>query len=163
MMKDHLRSVILRDLETVRAEVEAYENEADLWAMPGGVPNSGGTLALHLAGNLEHFVGAVLGGSGYVRDREAEFGDRDVPRAEIVARIDAAIENVRAAFDQLDDDRLGDPFPQEVAGTQLSTGRFLTHLATHFAYHLGQLDYHRRAVTGQTEGVGAQSVKALTE
>ena len=35
------------------------------------------------------------------------------------------------------------------------TGEYLVHLSVHFAYHLGQLDYHRRVVTGQNTGVDA--------
>lgn len=161
MTPEHIRTVMLRDLATVRAEIEAYPDEQGVWALPAGLPNSAGTLALHLAGNLEHFVGALLGGTGYVRDRDAEFGNRDVPRSELVARVDAAIATVGRVLGNLDAQRMDQPFPQTVGGTQLSTGLFLTHLATHLAYHLGQLDYHRRVVTGRTEGVGAQSLKAL--
>jgi len=156
-----LRTVLVRDLTAVRSEVEAYPNDGDLWTLPDGLPNSGGTLALHLAGNLEHFIGALLGGTGYVRDRDAEFGARDAPREEIIARIDAAIATLRSVLGTLDARRLEEPFPQSVGGTTLPTGLFLTHLATHLAYHLGQLDYHRRVVTRQREGVGAQSIAAL--
>lgn len=158
-----LRRILLRDLDTLQAELEAYPREEQIWEAPEGVRNTAGTLALHLAGNLHHYVGAVLGGAAYVRDRPGEFGDRDVPRTELLARIAGAREAVARVLAELPEERLADPFPVEVAGVRPLTGRFLMHLATHFGYHLGQLDYHRRIVTRNPEGVGAQSVTVLME
>ncbi|HSG50429.1 MAG TPA: DinB family protein, partial [Longimicrobiales bacterium] len=143
MTTDHLRTILLRDLETLRRELLAYPDERDIWASPPGVRNSAGTLALHLAGNLHHYVGTVLGGAGYVRDREREFGARDLPRDEVLARVAAAAAAVDASLVALDDARLDETFPAEFPHGRVNTGRFLLHLSTHFAYHLGQIDYHR--------------------
>src|SRR5262245_13323309 len=98
--------MLSRELRTLRREVEAYPDDATLWKAPPGVPNAAGTLALHLAGNIQHYVGAVLGGSGYVRDRPAEFSKRDVPRDEILREIDAASAAVERTFPSLSDDTL---------------------------------------------------------
>jgi uncharacterized damage-inducible protein DinB len=160
---DALRRILLRDLAALRREIEAYERESDLWTSPPGVSNTAGTLALHLAGNLRHFVGAQLGGTGYVRDREAEFQDRGVPRAVLLERIADAVDEVDRSLRALPASRLAEPYPLEVSGVRLNTGTFLLHLATHFAYHLGQFDYHRRLVTGAAQGVGAQSIPELAE
>ncbi len=148
-MINHLRAVLLRDLASLRQQLEAYPDEALLWATPPGISNSAGTLALHCAGNLHHFVGTSLGGTGYVRDRDGEFGRRDVPRAELVAGLEAAAQVVGQVLNGLDPARLDEDFPVDFRGRTIPTGRFLLHLATHLAYHLGQVDYHRRAVTGQ--------------
>jgi uncharacterized damage-inducible protein DinB len=156
-----LRRILLRDLAALRREVEAYEREADLWVRPPGVPNSAGSLALHLAGNLRHFIGSQLGGTGYLRDRDAEFASRNVPRSTLLRHVDDAMAEVDRALRDLAETRLAEPYPLEVGGVRLSTGMLLTHLATHFAYHLGQMDYHRRVVTGRTGGVGAQAVAEL--
>ena len=156
-----LRRILLRDLATLRREVEAYGRESDLWTCPAGIANSAGTLALHLAGNLRHFIGAQLGGTGYVRDRDAEFNDRNVPRAVLISHIEDAARAVDQTLRTLPEARLAEPYPLEVGGTRPETGLFLQHLATHFAYHLGQVDYHRRLVTGGTATVGAQSVPEL--
>lgn len=161
MNPTHLKDILLRDLAALKREVEAYPDDASVWATPGGVKNSAGTLALHLAGNLHHYLGTVLGGTDYVRDREGEFGDRDLPRGEILARIDAAAVAVDAALTGMDPARLDEPFPAEFPWGTLNTGRFLLHLSVHFGYHLGQLDYHRRVVTGQEKGVEALSLQAL--
>ena len=152
-MGEVVRRVIGRELAALRREILAYPDDASVWALPPGMPNAAGTLALHVAGNLRHFVGARIGGMGYRRDRDAEFARRDVPRAEIVAELDAAAADL-AALDALPDSALGDAFDAAPGDITLPTRALLVHLATHLAYHLGQVDYHRRAVTGGG-GVGA--------
>lgn len=122
--------------------------------MPG-LPNSGGTLALHLAGNLQHYIGARLGGTGYVRNRDAEFSRRDVSRTELVAEIERARAAVAAALLRLPADSLERDYPELIADARIRTDEYLVHLCAHFTYHLGQLDSHRRVVTGNPAGVGA--------
>ena len=155
MLRSVVESVLRRELAAVRRSVEAYPDEATLWADPPGLPNSGGTLVLHVAGNLQHYVGAVLGGSGYVRDRDAEFSRRGVSRAALLGEVDAARRAVERGLAALSDDALSAPYPESFGERSYATGDFLVHLATHLAYHLGQLDYHRRVVTGEARGVGA--------
>jgi hypothetical protein len=148
-----MAAIFDRDLRALAREVEAYPDERDLWAQVPGVSNVAGTLVLHLAGNLQYYVGAVLGGSGYVRDRPAEFARRNVPRSELLREVEAARTAVsRALGGALDVDR---EFPESIAGKRVRTGDYLIHLATHFAYHLGQLDYHRRIITGHEKGIDA--------
>ena len=158
---DELSRVISRDLAALQREIGAYPDDAAPWAPLGGLTNCGGTLALHVAGNLRHFVGAGLGGTGYVRDREAEFGTRDLSRAELQARVGEAIADVRAALAACDPAVLEQPFPLEVGGRHPGTRLFLLHLAAHLAYHLGQVDAHRRGVTGQSQTVDALSIAEL--
>lgn len=163
MTIDDLSRVLVRDLRTLAAELDAYPDDASVWACPPGIPNSAGTLVLHLAGNLRHFVGARLGGTGYVRDRAAEFAARGLSRADLRALVDAAAVEVGAALAGLDPRRLDDEFPDAIGGVRLATGRFLLHLVAHTGYHLGQIDYHRRMVTGDARGVGAVPVAALAD
>ena len=147
--------ILERDLQALRREVEAYPDDRTLWRSVPGVVNTAGTLVLHLTGNLQHFLGAVLGGTGYVRDRPAEFARRDVPRAELLREIEAARTAVKTGLTQLADDQLAADYPEIIAGVRVGTGDYLLHLIAHFAYHLGQLDYHRRVLTGNETGVGA--------
>lgn len=158
---ENIRRVLVRDLRSLRAELDAYENDSEVWALPDGLKNSAGTLALHLTGNLRHFIGAQLGQSGYVRDREQEFAARDIARETLTEQIDSAIRELELALNSLADSDLERPFPIAVGGHQFTIGRFLIHLIGHFAYHLGQLDYHRRIVTGNNAGIGAQSLDEL--
>jgi len=155
-------TILDRDLRALVREVEAYPNERDLWATRPGITNVGGTLVLHLAGNLQHYIGARLGDTGYVRDRAAEFARRDVPRSELLREIEAAQSAVRTVFGR---SVLPDPdadFPEVIAGKNVRTGEYLVHLTTHFSYHLGQLDYHRRQVTGNDTTVDAMQPAELS-
>ena len=109
---------------------------------------AGGTLALHLCGNLRHFIGAVLGGSGYVRNRELEFSLRGVSRRDLLAQVAAAKSEVMAALAHVgDEDDEARVFPLEYGGAMVAVDVFLLHLLSHLAFHLGQVDYHRRAAT----------------
>ncbi|MEX2153144.1 MAG: DinB family protein [Gemmatimonadaceae bacterium] len=163
MLRSTLQTLLTRELRAVRREIEAYPDDASIWRSAPGIPNTGGTLALHVAGNIQHFFGAILGRDGYKRDRDLEFARRDVPRKELLAGIDAAIASVDRTLPRLDDAALTAPYPEPIAKRRVSTEDFAVHLASHLAYHLGQLDYHRRAVTGDPKGVDAVSVRELPE
>ena len=141
-----LTDIYERDLYKLKAEIEAYENEGDLWKMGGEIPNSAGNLCLHLIGNLRHYFGAVLGGTDYVRDRDAEFATGYSPRGQMLAEIDAALQDIKAVLAKLSDEDLAAEYPIDVFGHPITTGWFITHLSTHFNYHLGQINYHRRLV-----------------
>ncbi len=159
MLVAAVTAILDRDLRTLRRELEAYPDERDIWRLAPGLSNSAGTLALHLAGNLQHYLGAKLGNTGYVRDRAREFAIRDVPRAAILREVEAAHRAVEiVAGRQIDVEA---EFPEPVGNVTVVTGEFLVHSVAHFTFHLGQLDYHRRVVTGQTEGVGAVRVPEL--
>lgn len=159
-MKEWITNVITRELKALRREIETYPSEEDLWEVRPGITNPGGNLALHLAGNLQYFLGNVLGHNGYVRNRDAEFASKDVPRAELLREIDNAIAAVEAGMSKITEADLARPYPEAVGGVSSTTGAFLAHFATHLAYHLGQVDYHRRILTGESKTVKAM---ALTE
>src|SRR5262249_37473238 len=79
--------MLLRELEGFEREVSLYPDDESLWKTLPGVSNSAGNLAMHIAGNLQHYVGAVLGGTGYVRNRDWEFARRSGTRTEVVAEL----------------------------------------------------------------------------
>lgn len=160
MLRDSVRAMLLRDLATMRQEIEAYPDDATPWATPPGIANPAGTLALHVAGNLQHFVGALMGDTGYVRDRPAEFERRGVPRAELCRELDTAARVVGDVLRALPEERLAEPI-RIVPDLEISTGVFLLHLSTHLTYHLGQMDYHRRLVTGAASTTGALTISGL--
>lgn len=163
MLQAALQILFVRELHAVQRELDAYPDEASLWRAVPGVPNTGGTLALHVAGNIQHFFGAILGRDGYVRDRGAEFARRDVSRAELRRGIDAAIVSVENTLPGLTAETLGTPYPELIAKRRVSVEIFLLHLYAHLAYHLGQIDIHRRTVTGDARGIDAVSVRELPE
>jgi hypothetical protein len=144
MIQD-LQTVLLRDLTALRQEVERYPDEASLWRPLPGIANPGGNLALHLAGNLQFFFGGQLAHSGYVRDRNWEFTARDLPRSRVLQEIESAAKAVADGLAQAPAD-LDQIFPVPMGGEHLATGLVLIRLCSHLAYHLGQINYHRRLV-----------------
>ena len=86
-MLDDTRRLMTRELEAFAREVELFPDDESLWRTVPGVTNSAGNLALHVCGNLNHFVGAVLGGTGYVRDRPAEFATRSGRREDVARQL----------------------------------------------------------------------------
>lgn len=147
MLTQILTELYDRDLTKLKAELELYADESDLWKKPGDVPNSAGNLCLHLNGNLQHFFGTVLGGTDYVRDRDAEFTKTRVSRAEMLVDIDTTLGVVKNTLVKLTGDDLAATYPIEVFGKPMTTGFFLVHLATHLTWHLGQINYHRRMIS----------------
>lgn len=152
MLNNILSDLFERDLAKVKSEIEQYSDAADLWLIGGDIANSAGNLTLHIVGNLRHFLGAVLGGSDYVRDRDREFSDSDVPREDLVALIDETRAAVKSTLENLNDEDLARTYPIAVFGEPMTTGYFLVHLATHLNYHLGQINYHRRILAKQFRG-----------
>jgi Protein of unknown function (DUF1572). len=144
MLNATLIQLYERDLDKLKAEIAMYSDEADFWKTSGEVTNSAGNLTLHLIGNLKHFIGAVLGGSGFVRDRDAEFSTDGVSREDLLAEIDAAATVVKSSLEKLTVEDLANTYPIEVFSQPLTTEFFLIHLTTHLSYHLGQINYHRR-------------------
>ncbi len=144
MLNDILNQLFERDLNKLREEIELFTNEADLWKTTGGITNPAGNLCGHLTGNLQHFFGAVLGGTDYIRDRDSEFAVKGTTKAHLLADIDAAAQSVKATLASLTDEDFAKNYPIEVFGHPMTTAYFLVHLSTHFTYHLGQINYHRR-------------------
>jgi uncharacterized damage-inducible protein DinB len=144
MLLSILKSLFLRDLAKLKTEIELYKDERNIWLIDKQVSNTAGNLCLHLVGNLNAYIGAEFGKTGYIRNRPLEFSLRDIPRAELVKSIDEAILMIDTSLDKITDEQLTEEYPQEVAGGKVATGYFLTHLASHLAYHLGQINYHRR-------------------
>ena len=146
-MNEWFIQIFQRDLLKLKEEISLYNNEADLWKVTDSISNSAGNLTLHLIGNLNHFIGDTLYSTGYVRNRDAEFALKGVPREKILADLDALLPIVSAALTQLSPADYDKEYPLEINGRRVQTGQFILHLCTHLSYHLGQINYHRRLVT----------------
>lgn len=161
LVLDFLGQVILRDLRSLSAEIRGYATDDDVWRTQPGISNSPGNLTLHICGNLQHYIGTHLGSTGYVRDRQAEFGVRGLPRTELLRRIDDTIDVVEAVLPKVTTAQLDADFPEKFGGVTVNTADFLVHLVSHLGYHLGQIDYHRRLTTSRQDALGNVSVAAL--
>ena len=146
MLTETLKSLFNRDLNKLKVEIESYENESQIWAIDKNISNSAGNLCLHLIGNINTYIGAELGKTGYIRNRPLEFSLKDVPRSEIISKIDEMILVVNNTLDSLTEADLKAIYPQIVFEKEMTTEFFLVHLSTHLAYHLGQINYHRRLI-----------------
>lgn len=144
MIIESLRSLYNRDLNKLKTEIESYRNEASIWKIDQNITNSTGNLCLHLVGNLNNFIGAELGKTGYIRNRELEFSLKDIPKAELIEKVAATTDMVDDVLRQLTPEDLEKEYPLVVFGDKMTTGYFLIHLITHLDYHLGQINYHRR-------------------
>lgn len=147
MLKTTLLEFFERDLLKVRDEIGLYEREEDLWALRPGINNTAGNLVLHLVGNLNHFIGATLGHTGYVRRRDDEFALKNIPRATLLSMVDDTIQVVNKSLQELPVADLEKDFPLEKHGRIVSNIHMLLHLSTHLNYHLGQINYHRRLLS----------------
>jgi hypothetical protein len=152
--------LMLRELDTFKRQIEAFPDDEGPWTAQPGIANTAGTLALHCAGNIQHFIGARLGGTGYVRQRDLEFSRRGVPRKEILAELDRSIDVARWLSGKSDAD-IPAVFPDPFGGKLVNTDVMLVHLAVHLGYHLGQADYHRRISTGDGRALDGVSAQAL--
>jgi hypothetical protein len=144
MMIQPYLEFFLRDLNKLKEEIQLYKNENDLWKVESEIQNSAGTLALHLIGNLKHFIGAQIGFTGYVRNRDREFSDRNISREKIVFEVEETISIVKRVLPTIKDEDFSKEFPLEMYGAKRNTGYIILSLSTHFCYHLGQINYHRR-------------------
>jgi hypothetical protein len=144
MLNETLKSLFNRDLNKLKVEIESYQKESNIWLVAEGISNSAGNLSLHLVGNINGFIGAQMGKTGYIRQRDLEFSLKDVPRAELIQKIEETILVVDVVLDTITTKQFEALYPIEVFGHPMTTEYFLIHLATHLGYHLGQINYHRR-------------------
>ncbi|MFU1856147.1 DUF1572 family protein [Sphingobacterium sp. NGMCC 1.201703] len=144
MLVKTLKSLFYRDLNRLKTEIASYSKEENIWIVDRNIANSAGNLCLHLIGNLQTYIGAEIGKTGYIRNREAEFALRDIPRTVLLDGIDDTIRVVDQSLDKLEGDDLAAEYPILVFDEMTTTEYLLVHLTTHLTYHLGQINYHRR-------------------
>lgn len=141
------RTALIEGLEQLRDQVRTLGeplSEQEFWTKPLDPGNSVGHLVLHLTGNLNHFVGAQLGGSGYVRDREREFTETQLPsKVEALQKLDEAVTMFRKVVSGLSAEQLAAAHPETRFGVVMNA---LIHLLAHFALHRGQMSYIVRLV-----------------
>lgn len=146
MYTETLIKIFKRDLNKLKIEIEAYKDEENLWVLKDGISNSAGNLCLHLVGNLNHFIGAEFGKTGYIRQRELEFSLKDVPRLELINQVNDVSMVVENVLKLLTEEDLQKEYSRRASEEKMTTEFFLTHLTAHLSYHLGQINYHRRLI-----------------
>ena len=148
-MINPITELFIRDLHRLKAEIERYQNDANLWKIEKSIKNSGGNLCLHLIGNLKTFIGNGLGGGTYIRQRDFEFAGKNVERSLLYTEIDETIEMVRLGLLKVKPEALAKNFPMLIWEIETGMEFTLMHLYGHLNYHLGQVNYHRRMLEGE--------------
>lgn len=144
MIINTLKTIFNRDLNKLKLEIELYQNESLIWRVENEISNSAGNLCLHLIGNLNTYIGSVLGKTDYIRNRPLEFSLKNIPKSDLIKKIEETLVMVDQTLNTITEDDLKMDFPLLVFEKKTSTEFMLIHLTTHLAYHLGQINYHRR-------------------
>jgi hypothetical protein len=150
-----LAALFRRDLSKLAQQIEAFPNDETLWQTLPGVTNSAGNLALHIEGNLREFIGRQLGDLPYSRKRELEFSLKGIRKQELRTRLAELQLSIPSIIGELSSEQMEMEYPQVVLERAMSTREFLIHLYGHLNWHLGQVDYLRRVLTGDGAVKGA--------
>ncbi len=143
-MKHALIQILTRDLGRLAVEMKSYVHGDNIWLTDNNISNSAGNLCLHLVGNLNHFIGAVLGNNGYLRNREEEFSKKNIPLYELIGKVENTVDMLIKTLEGMQDADFKSRFPIAFNNQESTTDFVLIHLAGHLNYHLGQINYHRR-------------------
>lgn len=143
-MNHEFERCFTKDLESLAKEIELCDEEMTLWRVAPGITNSIGNLTQHLIGNLNHFIGATIGGNAYIRNREAEFSERYFSKAELINELAKTAKMLEKVLGSLTNEQLDKTYPYETFGYSMTTGHMIIKLAGHLGYHLGQINYLRR-------------------
>jgi len=146
LLLESVQSILIKNLDKLEEELRLFPSEESIWKTGGQIKNPAGNLCLHLCGNLQHYIGAVLGKTGYIRNRDNEFAARGITRERLLSEVAQTKEAILQTLPSLTNDQVHSRYPEDVLGFPMTTLYFLIHLATHFGYHLGQVNYHRRLV-----------------
>jgi uncharacterized damage-inducible protein DinB len=140
-----------RDLNKLSEEIGLYPDDSSLWVQGDGIKNSGGNLCLHVCGGLQYFIGAVLGDSGYIRNRDAEFSLKNIAKQKLLNDLENTKVAVRDALEQVSKKVLEKEYPIRIYDEPVTTEYYLVHLLAHLNYHTGQVNYHRRLLGKKQE------------
>lgn len=146
MIIDTLLSLFDLNLKKLISEIELYENEEDIWRIEKNISNSAGNLALHIVGNLNTYIGKEIGETNYIRNRELEFSNKNIPRQDLIKSINETRAILTETLKALSNKDLKREYPILVLVERTTTEYLLVHLVTHLSYHLGQINYHRRFI-----------------
>ncbi|MBS1661646.1 MAG: DUF1572 family protein [Bacteroidetes bacterium] len=144
MLNTILASFYERDLRRLIDEINAFQNEENLWKTAGAVANSSGNLALHLIGGLNYLIGTNLAHTGYIRNRDLEFTQKGVQKAALIAGIEQLIPIITKTLNALTPEQMQSEYPIMFDDAKNSNSYVLVQLLAHLNYHLGQVNYLRR-------------------
>jgi len=146
MTNTELASLYERDIRKLIAEINLFQHTENLWKTCGTIKNSSGNLALHIIGGLNYLIGTTLANAGYLRDRDQEFTSKGIDRRLIVQQLEELIAMINKTVNELTPPQLELPYPRFFDKEGATNSYVLSQLLLHLNYHLGQVNYLRRAL-----------------
>ena len=146
MIIDTLLLLFEVNLKKIITEIEHYKKEEDIWRVEKNISNSAGNLTLHIIGNLNTYIGKEIGKTDYIRNRELEFSNKNIPRQDLIENINKTRNIINNSLKTVTVEELKKEYPVLVFSKMTTTEYLLVHLTTHLTYHLGQINYHRRLI-----------------
>ena len=130
-------------------ELVAPMSTEQLWRKPYPYGNSIGHLLLHLTGNLNHYIGVRIAGTGYVRNRPLEFSDTSQrSKEQVLADFDRAIDMIAATIRKQSAADLTTPYSDPTEPHSNTRFAAFLRMAAHAYHHTGQIIYLSKEVTG---------------
>jgi len=115
------------------------------WRKPYPYGNSVGHLVLHLTGNLNYYIGARVAETGYVRDRDREFTDKQPPSKEEALRaFDRTIAMVVATIQKQTASDWGKAYTADREPEAVNRFQIFVRSVGHAYHHVGQIVYLSR-------------------
>jgi uncharacterized damage-inducible protein DinB len=150
-----LHETIARDLAAyyrmVREQTHKWVDPLtteQMWRNPYGHGNSVGHLLLHMTGNLNYYIGARVAETGYVRDRDREFTEREAKsKEEVLAAFDKTIDKVMETIQRQRAEDWLKAYSAEREPEASERFNIFLRCAGHAYHHVGQIIYLARELT----------------
>jgi len=88
MITTFLIDLYSRELEQLKTEILAVEADELLWKQSDSQTPAVGNTCLFIAGTLQHFIGNMIGDTGYIRNKEAEMKARNLSCERLIEEIE---------------------------------------------------------------------------
>lgn len=141
-----------REIERLKTEITAFEADELLWKQPDAQIPAAGNTCLFIAGTLQHFIGNMIGDSGYIRNKEAEMKARNLSRERLIEEVDNTKRVVVDTLEQVTKADLQKVFPTKEFEEDVTTEYYLIHLLKNLSFHIGQIAILRSLVSEKVSG-----------
>jgi uncharacterized damage-inducible protein DinB len=120
-------------------------SKEQFWRKPYPYGNSIGHLVLHMTGNLSYYIGARVAETGYVRNRDREFTEKQPPsKEEALWAFDRTIAMVVATIRKQTAEDWGKTYTAEREPEAKDRFQIFVRCAGHAYHHVGQIVYLSR-------------------
>src|SRR5215204_5082400 len=112
--------------------------DEQIWWRANEESNSIGNLILHLCGNARQWIVGGVGSQPDMRNRDAEFEQRDaIPREELLTLLRSTLKQVEQVLRSLDPSTI--LHRHQIQGDDVDVLEAVFHVTEHFSMHTGQI------------------------